>query len=131
MPAQKNKLGTSSSAVWWAVISLIAQQQQNTAERGCAGMENSAMDNPLNTPKQFPPVSDPLVDDPVGANEQKSHDDEARWIWPATLLFIGFIVAVLGLATLAKDPDTRVTQNGSERSSPLTKPLVTSPPVPQ
>jgi hypothetical protein len=34
----------------------------------------------------------------------------------ATLLFIGFIV-MLGLATLAKDPDTRVTQNGGERSS--------------
>ena len=95
-------------------------------------MEDNAMDNPLNSPKQFPPVSDPIVDDAVGrASARRARGDEERWIWPATLLFIGFIVAVLGLATLAKDPDTRVTQSGGERSSPLAKPLVTSPPVPQ
>jgi hypothetical protein len=94
-------------------------------------MENSAMDNPLNSPNQFPPVNDPIIDDPTsGAPERRSGGGEERWIWPATLLFIGFIVAVLGLATLAKDPDTRISQNG-ERSSPITKPIVTSPPVPQ
>jgi hypothetical protein len=89
------------------------------------------MDNPLNSPKRFPPVNDPLVDDPMGDTARhKIRGDEERWIWPATLLFIGFIVAVLGLATLLKDPGTQISQN-SERSSPITKPLVTSPPVPQ
>jgi hypothetical protein len=89
------------------------------------------MDDPLNTPKQIPPVSDPLIKDPIDdASRSKARNDGERWLWPATLLFIGFIVAVLGLAMLARDTDTRMTQT-SERSSLTTKPLVTSPPVPQ
>jgi hypothetical protein len=46
------------------------------------------------------------------------------------VLFVAFILAVIVLAALSKDPDVRVGQN-TERSSPTTKPLVPSPPFPQ
>jgi hypothetical protein len=89
------------------------------------------MDNPLNTPKPLPPISDPVETIFTGDRGSKiGLGGEERWIWPATLLFIGFILAVIGLAALSKDTDVRVGQN-SERSSPATKPLVPSPPIPQ
>ena len=89
------------------------------------------MDNPLNTPKRFPPSSDPVETIPTGDTGSKTGlGGEERWIWPATFLFIGFILAVIGLAALSKDDDVRVGQN-TERSSPATKPLVTPTPIPQ
>lgn len=89
------------------------------------------MDNPLNSPKPLPPISDPVETIPTGDTGTKTGlGSEERWIWPATILFVGFILAVIGLAALSKDPDVRVGQN-NERSSPATKPLVPSPPVPQ
>jgi hypothetical protein len=89
------------------------------------------MDNPLNSPKPLPPIRDSVESISTGNTESKAGlGGEERWIWPATFLFIGFILAVIGLAALSKDPDVRVGQN-TERSSPATKPLVPSPPVPQ
>ena len=91
------------------------------------------MDDHLNSPRRYPPVNDPIVNEPLVTDTRPRLDDDLERdgsLWPFLALAALLLAGLLFIGNLADKPSTQIGLN-TERPAITTQPPTPSPPVPQ